>query len=60
MMIKYRVHEVAKDFGVSSEDIIAILSEYCEGEKKRMTVLEENELDIIFEKLTRNCYNYKY
>ena len=54
MMIKYRVHEVAKDFGVSSEDIIAILSKYCEGEKKRMTVLEENELDIIFEKLTRD------
>ena len=54
MMIKYRVHEVAKDFSLPCEDILGILSTYCEGEKKKMTALEENELDIIFDKLTQD------
>lgn len=54
MMIKYRVHEVAKDFDKSCEDILGILNTYCEGEKKKMTALEENELDIIFDKLTKD------
>ena len=54
MMIKYRVHEVAKDFDKSCEEILGILNTYCEGEKKKMTALEENELDIIFDKLTRD------
>ena len=54
MMIKYRVHEVAKDFNLPCEDILGILSTYCEGEKKKMTALEENELDIIFDKLTQD------
>ena len=52
MTIKYRVHEVAKDFEVSSKEILDILSELCEGEKKSMTALEENELNIVFDLLT--------
>ena len=54
MMIKYRVHEVAKDFDKSSKDILDILKAHCEGEKKSMTALEENELDVIFEVLTKD------
>lgn len=49
---KYRVHEVAKDFEKTSEEILEILSSHSSGEKKSMTALEESELDIIFEKLT--------
>ncbi len=52
MTIKYRVHEVAKDFEVSSKEILDILTAYCEGEKKSMTALEANELDIVFDVLT--------
>ena len=34
MMIKYRVHEVAKDLGVASKEVIALLKEYIGQEKK--------------------------
>ena len=54
MTIKYRVHEVAKDFEKSSEDILNILNTYTEGEKKKMSALEESDLDIIFDKLTQD------
>lgn len=53
MVIKYKVSDIAKDFGKNNKDIINILSEYCEGPaKKANTVLEENELNILFDKLT--------
>ena len=53
MVIKYKVSDIAKDFGKNNKDIINILSEYCEGpSKKANTVLEENELNILFDKLT--------
>lgn len=55
MVIKYKVSDIAKDFGKSNKDIINILSEYCEGPaKKANTVLEENELNILFDKLTED------
>ena len=53
MMIKYRVHEVAKDFGVTSKDIIALLKEHLNVEKKHMTALNEEELNFIFEYYTQ-------
>ena len=53
MMIKYRVHEVAKDFGVASKDIIALLKEHLNVEKKHMTALDEEELNFIFEYYTQ-------
>ena len=54
MVIKVKVSDVAKDFGKTNKDIISILSNYCEGKKTANTVLEENELNIIFEKLTQD------
>lgn len=53
MMIKYRVHEVAKDLGVASKDIIALLKDYLGQEKKHMTALSEDELNLIFEYYTQ-------
>ena len=54
MLIKIKVSEVAKDFGKQSKDIVKILSDYCEGPaKKPSTVLEENELNILFDKITQ-------
>lgn len=53
MVIKVKVSDVAKDFGKSNKDIIGILSKYCDGKRSANTVLEEKELNIIFEKLTQ-------
>ncbi|MBQ9842095.1 MAG: translation initiation factor IF-2 [Clostridia bacterium] len=53
MMIKYRVSDVAKDFGVQSKEIIAILAEHNLSGKKSATALEEHELDVIFEHYTQ-------
>ena len=54
MLIKYRVHEVAKDFNMASKDIAEILTEYSAAPKNHMQVLETSELDLIFEYLTQH------
>ena len=54
MINKYRVHEVAKDFDVPSKTILDIVGKYFDGQKKSMTALEEAELDVIFESITRD------
>ena len=54
MMIKYRVHEVAKDLNVPNKEVLDILAKYVEEPKKHMTALEENELDIVFDKFTQD------
>ena len=53
-MIKYRVHEVAKDFNVTSKVIGQILTDYIAPPKNHMQVLENNELDVIFEYMTQH------
>ena len=53
-MIKYRVHEVAKDFGVGSKVISQILTDYIAPPKNHMQVLESSELDVIFEYITQH------
>ena len=53
-MIKYRVHEVAKDFGVGSKVISQILTDYIAPPKNHMQVLEPQELDVIFEYMTQH------
>ncbi len=51
---KYRVHEVAKDFGKSTKEITDILTKYAKTPKNHMQVLDDHELSIIFEYLTQN------
>ncbi len=53
MMMKYRVHEVAKDLGVGSKDVVELLKKYVGEEKKHMTALTEDELNIVFEYYTQ-------
>lgn len=53
-LIKYRVHEVAKDFGVTSKVITEILTQYATTPKNHMQVLEDEELSIIFEYMTQH------
>ncbi len=54
MVIKYRVHEVAKDFEQNTKDIVALLAQFYEEPKKSMTALEEDELNTLFEYITQN------
>ncbi len=53
-LIKYRVHEVAKDFNVTSKVITEILTEYASTPKNHMQVLEDEELSVIFEYMTQH------
>ena len=53
MLIKYRVHEVAKDFNLTSKVISEILTKYATTPKNHMQVLDTPELDLIFESLTQ-------
>ena len=52
MLQKVKVHEIAKDLGLGSKDVIALLENYGIA-VKNSTVLEEKNLDIIFEVLSR-------
>ncbi len=51
---KYRVHEVAKDFGVGNKEITDILTKYAKVPKNHMQVLDEHELSLIFEVMTQD------
>ena len=55
MVIKIKVSEIAKDFGKQNKEIIEVLDQYCEGPaKKAATVLSEDELNILFDKMTQD------
>ena len=53
-MIKYRVHEVAKDLNVPNKEVLDTLQKYCGETKKHMTALTEEELDVVFESFTQS------
>ena len=54
MLIKYRVHEVAKDLNVPNKEVQDALQKYCGDPKKHMTALTEEELDVVFETFTQS------
>ena len=49
---KYRVHEVAKDFGLTSKVVSDIMTEFLTTPKNHMQVLEDSELNLIFDVIT--------
>ena len=51
---KYRVHEVAKDFGKNSKEIADILTNYASAPKNHMQPLGDGELSVIFDYLTQH------
>ncbi len=51
---KYRVHEVAKDLGLTTKEITEILTTYSETPKNHMQVLTDEELSVIFEHVTQH------
>ena len=50
---KYKIHELAKDFGLNSKAIIEILTKLSAEPTKHTTVLDDRQLDFIFETLTQ-------
>ena len=55
MTKKYKLSEVAKDFGVQNKKIAEVLEPYFEGEKKSQTTLEEKEIDVLVDVLTNEA-----
>ncbi len=53
MITKYKVNEVAKDFGLSNKDVTDILVKFFAEPKKSSTALDTKELDVLFDVLTQ-------
>ena len=51
-LMKYRLRDVAADFGVNPKEITEILSQYCEKPKSNTQVLTEEELNVVFDRVT--------
>ena len=51
---KYKVNELAKDFGLQTREIIDILGQYFDAPKKSGQNLDERELAVVFEYLTQH------
>lgn len=54
MVIKYRLHDVAKDLNVQNKDVIEVLEKYFGETKKHQTALTDEELNVVFEHFTQN------
>ena len=52
--VKYRVKEVATDFGKTPKEIAEIISKYYEKPKSNTQVLNDAELNALFDDITRN------
>ena len=52
MTNKYKISDLAKDFNMKSKDLIAIIAEVTGSEKKSGAALNEEEIGMVFEKIT--------
>ena len=52
-LVKYRLKEVATDFGVTPKEISQIIEKYYEKPKSNSQVLTEAELNAVFDHITR-------
>ena len=53
MISRYKISDLAKDFNMSSKDLIAFVSTLTGEEKKSSTVLIEAEIAMVFDALTK-------
>ncbi len=51
-LVKYRLKDVAADFGVAPKEIVEIISQYFEKPKSNTQVLTEDELNVVFDRMT--------
>ena len=52
-LVKYRIREVAADFGVAPKEIVEIISKFFEKPKSNTQVLTEEELNVVFDVVTQ-------
>ena len=52
-MTKYRIKDVAADFGLSSKDVMAAVEKFFEKPKSNSQLLSEDELNVIFDYITQ-------
>ena len=53
-LVKYRLKEVATDFGVTPKEIAEIIGQHYEKPKSNTQVLTEDELNLVFDQITKN------
>ena len=53
-LVKYRIRDVATDFGVAPKEIVEIISKFFEKPKSNTQVLTEEELNVLFDVMTKN------
>ncbi|MBR2309751.1 MAG: translation initiation factor IF-2 [Oscillospiraceae bacterium] len=52
-MIKYKIKDVAADFGMQSKQIMQIVEKFFEKPKSNSQVLEDDQLNVIFDYITQ-------
>ena len=51
--VKYRLKEVAADFGVTPKEVSDIISKFYDRPKSNTQVLNDNELNVVFDYMTQ-------
>ena len=54
MTNKYKISDLAKDFNIKSKDLIALITEITGVEKKSGATLNEAEIGLVFERITKD------
>ena len=52
-LVKYRLKEVAADFGVTTKEVTEIISKFFEKPKSPTQILTEDELNVVFDCITK-------
>ena len=52
-LVKYRIREVATDFGVAPKEIVEIISKFFEKPKSNTQVMTDEELNVVFDYMTQ-------
>ncbi len=52
--VKYKIREVAKDFDLPPKAVVALVGEYFEAPKSSAQVLTDEQLNVLFDRITRD------
>ena len=52
--VKYKIREVAKDFDMPPKTVVSLVGEYFEAPKSSAQVLTDEQLNVIFDRITRD------
>ena len=53
-LVKYKIRDVAKDFDMVPKNVVALVGEYFEAPKSSAQVLTDEQLNVIFDRITRD------